>query len=125
MACPLTALANIISTQVDVVTKAYSEKGLDFPDLDDPSQSPPPPSGASDASLAESKALIVAAADQILATVRPPVQTFTELSFGMYGMANLAFVIDTNIPDILKEAGATVCRVFFFFFFLKASDETV
>jgi hypothetical protein len=62
----------------------------------------------------ESQALIVAAADQILAMLRPPVQTFTEMSFGMYGMATLAFVIDTNIPDILKEAGATVCLGFLF-----------
>jgi hypothetical protein len=112
MSCPLTALANIISSSVDVVTRAYSQKGLQFPDLDDPSQQPAPDM---DPSLVEHKALIVAAAAQISAMIRPPVQSFTELSFGIYGTANLAFVVDTNIPDILKEAGAAVCRWRFFF----------
>jgi hypothetical protein len=105
MASSLTALANIISTSADVLNKAYSQKGLQFPDLDDPLQPSPPV----DPSLAEHQALIVAAAAQISAIVRPPVQTFTELAFGIYGTSILAFVVDTNIPDILKEAGADVC----------------
>jgi hypothetical protein len=106
MACPLTALANIISTEVEVVTKAYSQHGLQFPSLNDPLK--PSPLDV-DPSLVEHKALIVAAAAQILAMVRPPLETFMELSSGMYCTATLAFAIDTNIPDILKEAGAAVC----------------
>lgn len=106
MACPLTALANIISTEVDAVTKAYSQNGLQFPSLSDPSQ--PSPLDV-DPSLVERKALIAAAAAQILAMVRPPVETFLEMSSGMYGTATTAFVVDTNIPDILKEAGPAVC----------------
>ena len=106
MACPLTALANIISTEVDVITKAYSQKDLQFPSLNDPLQ--PSPLDV-DPSLAKHKALIAAAAAQILAMVRPPFETFLELSSGMYGTGTAAFVVDTNIPDILKEAGAAVC----------------
>jgi len=114
MADPLTALANIISTGVGALTKAYSQNGLQFPSLDDPFQ-PAPLSIDSDPSLVEHKALIAAAAAQILAMVRPPVETFLELSSGMYGTATCSFVVDTNIPDILKEAGPAVrlCGSFF------------
>lgn len=114
MADPLTALANIISTGVGALTKAYSQNGLQFPSLDDPFK-PAPLSIDSDPSLVEHKALIAAAAAQILAMVRPPVETILELSSGMYGTATCSFVVDTNIPDILKEAGPAVrlCGSFF------------
>ena len=106
MTSPLTALANIISAEVHAVTEAYSQNGLQFPTLSDPLQPSSPLDF--DPSLVERRALIAAAAAQILAIVRPPVDTFMEMSSGMYGTATLGFVIDTNIPDILKEAGPAV-----------------
>ena len=114
MANPLTVLANIISTGVGTLTKVYSQNGLQFPSLDDPLQ--PAPLGIDlDPSLVEHKALIAAAAAQILAMVLPPHKTFLELLSGMYGTATCSFIVNTNILDILKEAGPAVrlCGSFF------------
>ncbi|KAG5336711.1 Sterigmatocystin 8-O-methyltransferase [Termitomyces sp. J132] len=100
MATSLSALANIIVTNVAALEAAYAEKGATFPSLDDPFR--PTPMDF-DTSLAPTKALIVAAAAQILACVRSPIETLQEYSPGMYLTATLGFVVDTNIPDILNE----------------------
>ncbi|KAG6861524.1 hypothetical protein C0995_015257 [Termitomyces sp. Mi166 len=101
MATPLSALANLISTNVAALEAAYAEKGAKFPSLDDPFR----PTMHFDPGLAPTKALIVAAAAQIIATVRSPIEMLQEYSPGMYFTATLGFIVDTNIPDILNEGG--------------------
>lgn len=105
MTTPLTALATIITSNVQTLEAAYAQAGSTFPSLDDPF-SPEPLD--SDPSLKEMKKLIVAAAAQILATVRSPPETLMEYSPSTYLTMTLGFVVDTNIPDILKGAGPQV-----------------
>ncbi|KAG6817821.1 hypothetical protein H0H87_003229 [Tephrocybe sp. NHM501043] len=102
MATPLSALANLITTNVAALEAAYAEKGATFPSLNDPFQ--PTPLDF-DPTLGPTKALIVAAAAQILATVRSPVEMLQEYSPGMYFTTTLGFVVDVNIPEILNEGG--------------------
>ncbi|KAG6910307.1 hypothetical protein DXG01_011704 [Tephrocybe rancida] len=102
MASPLRALANLITTNVDALEAAYAEKGATFPSLDDPFR--PTPLDF-DPTLGPTKALIIAAAAQILATVCSPIEMLQEYSPGMYWTATLGFVVDANIPDILNEGG--------------------
>ncbi|KAG5645605.1 hypothetical protein DXG03_005743 [Asterophora parasitica] len=99
---PLSALAAIISSNVKSLEAAYATHGADFPSLDDPFR--PTPLDF-DPTLHQTKALIVAAAAQILASVRSPIETLQEYAPGMYWTATLGFVVDANIPDILNEGG--------------------
>ncbi|KAE9392372.1 S-adenosyl-L-methionine-dependent methyltransferase [Gymnopus androsaceus JB14] len=95
MESPLTALANIISSGVHDLEAAYSKEGITLPatSLDD------------DPRLAYNKRLIVAAAAQIIASVRAPVDVLKESVGSVYTTATLGFVIDTKVADILKVAG--------------------
>lgn len=102
MTSPLSALANIISSNAQNLEAAYAKSGAEFPSLDDPFR--PTPLDF-DPTLDQTKALIVAAAAQLLATVRSPIEMLQEYSPGMYWTATLGFVVDTNIPDILNEGG--------------------
>ncbi len=49
--------------------------------------------------------LVVAAAYQIIMTVRPPVETIMDYAPAMYLSASLGVVDKANIADVLKEAG--------------------
>ncbi|KAG6843345.1 hypothetical protein H0H93_001316, partial [Arthromyces matolae] len=100
MSTPLSALAAIISNQVAALEAAYAEKSIPVPSLDAPFI--PNPLDF-DPSLAPTKAVIVAAAAQLLASVRSPIETLQEYGPGMYLSATLGFVVETNIPDILAE----------------------
>jgi hypothetical protein len=85
--------------------ETYAREGVTFPSLDAKFR---PSALDRDPSVVQTERLIVAAAAQILATVRSPVETLHEYSPGLYWTATLGFVVDTNIPDILKEGGAQV-----------------
>ncbi|KAF5386557.1 hypothetical protein D9615_001582 [Tricholomella constricta] len=100
---PLSALLSIISSGVQTLESAYSKDGLAFPSLDDPFRPTPLDQ---DAALAETRRLIVAAAAQLIATVRSPVEVLQEYAPGMYMTATLGFVEETNVADIIKEGGA-------------------
>lgn len=108
MASPLTALAALISSNVQSLEAAYASAGAAFPSLDDPFA--PTPLDF-DPALAQTKQLIVAAAAQILAAVRSPIETLQERSQAMYWTATLGFVVDANVPEILRSAGPEVCFV--------------
>ncbi|RDB21483.1 4-O-methyltransferase 1 [Hypsizygus marmoreus] len=102
MTSPLTALVNIISSNVQSLEGAYAKAETPFPSLDDPFR---PTLLDFDPSLAETRNLIVAAAAQLLATVRSPIEMLQDYAPGMYWTATLGFVVDVNVPDILKDAG--------------------
>jgi hypothetical protein len=110
MTCPLDALVKIISSQVDTLKSAYFKDGGSFPSIDDPFV-PTPLDG--DPIVREAKQLIVAAAAQLIATVRSPVEVLREAAPAMYTSAALGFVEETNIVDILFEAGREVCVLIF------------
>ena len=102
---PLAALAGIISQEVQTLESAYSKKGLSFPSLDEPFK-PGPLDDDSD--VGNTTRLIVAAAYQIIATVRPPLETIMLQAPAMYLSASLGVVDEADIADVLKEAGPQV-----------------
>ncbi|KAI0261382.1 S-adenosyl-L-methionine-dependent methyltransferase [Gloeopeniophorella convolvens] len=100
---PLAALANIVLQGVQTLESSYSRQGTSFPSLDEPKFLPGALDGDSD--LAATTRLIVAAAHQIIATVRSPIETMQDCGLAMYMTAALGFVEDVNVADAIKEAG--------------------
>ncbi|KAI0043617.1 S-adenosyl-L-methionine-dependent methyltransferase [Auriscalpium vulgare] len=100
---PLLALAAIISAGARTLEDAYAQQGHTFPSLNE-SFRPGPLDG--DMALADTTRLIVAAAHQIIATVRAPLDTFQDYAPAMYLTSSLGFVDQTDIADVLKEAPA-------------------
>ncbi|KAI0068103.1 S-adenosyl-L-methionine-dependent methyltransferase [Artomyces pyxidatus] len=102
MTSPLTALAGLISSGVQTLESAYAKEGLSFPSLDQPF-SPGPLD--KDPDVAATTRLIVAAAHQIIATVRAPMDTIQDYAPAMYMSATLGLAVDVNVADVLKDAG--------------------
>ncbi len=102
---PLTALAGIISQGAQSLESAYSKKGLSFPSLDEPFKPGPLDD---DPDVGNTTRLVVAAAYQIIATVRPPMETVMDYAPAMYLSASLGVVDEANVVDALKEAGPQV-----------------
>ena len=101
----LRALSNIISSGIQTLESAYSNKGISFPTLSDTFEPGPLDT---DPAVNETTRTIVAAAYQIIATVRAPPESIQEYATGAYSTAALNLVVDLNIPNILQEAGARV-----------------
>ena len=107
---PLAALAGIISQGVQTLESAYSKKGLSFPSLDEPFKPGPLDD---DLEVGNTTRLIVAAAYQIIATVRPPLETITLQAPAMYLSASLGIIDEANVADVLNDADSRVrewCR---------------
>ncbi|KZV63584.1 S-adenosyl-L-methionine-dependent methyltransferase [Peniophora sp. CONT] len=100
---PLSALVDILSSNAKALESAYAEKELEYPSLDTAFSQDPLDK---DANLAHAKRLIVAAAAQIIATVRTPMETVQEHATSAYAAASLNLVVDVHVADILKDAGA-------------------
>ncbi|KAG6817814.1 hypothetical protein H0H87_003222 [Tephrocybe sp. NHM501043] len=103
MATHLTELLNIITSGVQTLESAYAKDGQQYPSLDEPFR---PIALDQDAALTEARRLIVAAAAQLIATVRSPVETLQDYAPGLYNTATLGFIEETNVADIIKEGAA-------------------
>ncbi|KAF7368965.1 4-O-methyltransferase 1 [Mycena venus] len=101
-ATPLAALAQLITTGVKTLEDAYAKQGIPYPSLDAPFQ--PTPLDF-DPALFQTAHLIVAAASQLIATVRSPMETIQAYAASMHVTSTLGFVVDADIPDVLKDAG--------------------
>ncbi|KAI0045354.1 S-adenosyl-L-methionine-dependent methyltransferase [Auriscalpium vulgare] len=97
---PLLALASIISSGARTLDEAYTQRGFSFPSLNEPFQPGPLDN---DKDLANTTRLIVAAAHQIIATVRLPLDTIQDYAPAVYISSSLGFVDQTNIADVLKD----------------------
>lgn len=107
---PLAALAEIISQGVQTLESAYAKEGVPFPSLDEPF-TPGPLDG--DPDVGNATRLVIAAAYQIIATVRPPLETIMLSAPAMLLSSSLGVAEEANIADVLKEAGPQVregCR---------------
>ncbi len=102
MASPLAPLVDIITSQVKTLEAAYAKAGQSVPGLDDPFI--PGPMDA-DMAVDMTKRIIVAAAAQLIATVRSPPETLQLDCTGTYTTAVLGVIEDANVADILMEAG--------------------
>ncbi|KAJ3567382.1 hypothetical protein NP233_g6407 [Leucocoprinus birnbaumii] len=98
---PLSAIVSIISSSTKELQMLYAENGSQTPRLDEPLTG-----GASSYTgrVAELSELIVAAANQLIATVRDPKEVLWEDVTSMFMSAALGFVVDVDIPDVLEEA---------------------
>jgi|SRR5882762_3798629 len=105
MASPLSALVAIISSGVHTLESTYTKYGTKFPSLDDPYVPGP---FEEDPTLVETTRLVVAAAAQLIASVRLPEDTIREYAPSMFISSSMSFVVETNVPDILHEAGPEV-----------------
>ncbi|KAI0262997.1 S-adenosyl-L-methionine-dependent methyltransferase [Gloeopeniophorella convolvens] len=102
MTSVLSSLSSLISSNVRKVEAAYSNKGTTFPSLDAPYQPGPLDD---DAEVMEATRIIVAAATQLLAAVRPPADSLFDHASGMHMAASLGLAVDVDLADVLKEAG--------------------
>ncbi|KAI0292082.1 S-adenosyl-L-methionine-dependent methyltransferase [Multifurca ochricompacta] len=100
---PLTALVGIISQGVQHLEFAYSKHDLSFPSLDEPFKPGPLDN---DPELDATTRLIVAAAYQIIATVRTPLETIQDHVGAMYSTPSLGLIDEADVADALKDAGS-------------------
>ncbi|KAF9073215.1 S-adenosyl-L-methionine-dependent methyltransferase [Rhodocollybia butyracea] len=109
MADALKALVNIISTETNHLLLVYAAQNTEFLSLNATSGpitcSNPGPALDLDPALIRSRQLIVAAATQLIATVRPPAEFLQDAVSAMLKPAALRVIIDTNIPEVLSEEG--------------------
>lgn len=104
---PLQALIDIISSGVQTLHSSYAKYEATVPSLDD-SSSPGPSELENDPAMRETTSPIVAAAAQLIATVRAPVDTIYDLAPGCYISATLRVTVEAHIAHILKDAGSQV-----------------
>ncbi|KAJ7252096.1 S-adenosyl-L-methionine-dependent methyltransferase [Mycena haematopus] len=102
----LRLLANLISQAVDTIEGIYATTNATPPPLNKP-WDPKDPSEAKglDPAVMEAKTILVAAAAQLVATVRDPMSTFLSISDGVPLLACLRTVSELNVVEILREAG--------------------
>ncbi|KAF9498874.1 S-adenosyl-L-methionine-dependent methyltransferase [Pleurotus eryngii] len=101
----LTALVQIIASNVKTLQSAYAKNGSSYPSLDEPLDPTQAAEIAANNDVQENTRLIVAAATQLIASVRSPFDVLGEQATGMYNTVTLSFVNDHNVADLLKEAG--------------------
>ena len=105
MSSPLKQLVEIISSGVETLQSAYDKNGVPFPSLNDPFVPTPMDTNIEVNATAQ---LIAAAAFQIIAIVRTPMDTLQDYAPAMYTSGALAVVVNANVADILKTAGPQV-----------------
>lgn len=85
---PLRNLVNILSDAVTKIDQKYASANLEFPTLGRPfSKEDPAWSLLSSTDVTPLALVIVAAADQLIASARPPVQTIIDLSQAVCDLA--------------------------------------
>ncbi len=104
----LTELVQIIASNVKTLQTVYVNNGRTYPSLDEPLDPTQAAEIAANNDVQETTRLIVAAATQLVASVRSPFDVLGEQATGMYNTVTLSFVNDHNVADLLKEAGPEV-----------------
>ncbi|KAJ3565432.1 hypothetical protein NP233_g7635 [Leucocoprinus birnbaumii] len=100
---PLSALLEIINTRTEELKKLLTHNGVEFPSLDVAVPTEPTALNQEDRAT-ELSEVIVAAASQLINTVRDPKETIWENVTSMYMTTSLAFVVEVDIPEVLNEA---------------------
>ncbi|KAJ3732263.1 S-adenosyl-L-methionine-dependent methyltransferase [Lentinula guzmanii] len=103
MPSALRSLLSIIQKSVDDIEATFEKRGFDFPSLDEPPSERD--SIRLEPSVQAATALLTSAAYQLIANVQlPPSYIFNSL-FGYYLPSALRAAMETNIVEILREAG--------------------
>ncbi|KAF5377065.1 hypothetical protein D9757_007694 [Collybiopsis confluens] len=104
MTSPLRSLLTIIQNSVDEIEGAFEKCGLDFPSIDD-DQPNDADAHRLDPSVQAATALLTSAAYQLIARVQLPQAHIFNTLFGYYFPAALRAAMETNVVEILREAG--------------------
>ncbi|KAF9067896.1 S-adenosyl-L-methionine-dependent methyltransferase [Rhodocollybia butyracea] len=99
---PLTELGNIVTSSIQTLEAAYAKSGIPYPSLDEPFKPGPLDD---DFALGQTTRVLIAAAYQIIATVRGPMETIQDYAPAMYLSSSLGVAVESNIPDIVKDSG--------------------
>ncbi|KAJ8503578.1 hypothetical protein ONZ45_g10735 [Pleurotus djamor] len=100
MASYLDSLVGIIASNAKVLNDIYAKDGLQFPSLEDDRAL------KVDEETQIATRMVIAAATQLLASVRFPLETLMpQAAAGMYNTTAIAFAEEYNVADVLKEAG--------------------
>ncbi|KIY67020.1 S-adenosyl-L-methionine-dependent methyltransferase [Cylindrobasidium torrendii FP15055 ss-10] len=95
-------LIDILATQNAALEAAYAKIGKAAPDLETPERLGV---GDSDFEVARIRQTLVAAANQIIQTVRPAGETLLLETFGVLSTNALGIAEEFNIADVIAEAG--------------------
>lgn len=103
---PLRNLVNILSDTVARVEEKFTSAGLEFPTLDKPFDGKDPAYQLlSSTDIVPLSSIIVAASEQMIASVRHPSQTVIGIAQSHMVAACLRLVCETSVAEILREAG--------------------
>jgi hypothetical protein len=105
---PLRTLLDILSTQVDNIEANYAKAGVSYPSLDQPFVPSPMDH---DPQTVMATQVAVAAATQLLATLRSPLDSLWSMAIGTVTTAVLGAAEDANIADLIFEAGPKVSLI--------------
>ncbi|KAJ7609461.1 O-methyltransferase [Roridomyces roridus] len=102
----LRLLGALITTSIDTILARFDDQSLWFPSLHDPDISESPAERLlGETQMIEAKNVIVAAAAQIVAMVRSPVQTVVEWSMVFHLPSCMRAAIESNMVEIVRDAG--------------------
>jgi hypothetical protein len=105
---PLSALLDLLTSSIRTLEATYAKEGLAFPSLDTPFK---PNAVDNNPEVLNTARIAVAAAAQIIATIRNPMETVQETATGPYAAAALNVSVDLHVANIIKESGDEV-RIF-------------
>ncbi|KAF9779280.1 O-methyltransferase [Thelephora terrestris] len=103
---PLRRLVDILSDAVTRIDEKYASANLEFPSLDKPfDEDDPACLMLSDSRVVPLSSVIVAAADQLIASARHPMQAVLDIAQSHTISACLNLACETCVTEILREAG--------------------
>ncbi|EEB94917.1 hypothetical protein MPER_06196 [Moniliophthora perniciosa FA553] len=107
---PVRALLELITNNVSVLEKACASSGTEIPDLYSPFH-PSTEAFRTNPDAAEASNVIVAAAHQLAAILTPPQVALYNSVGGAFKSAAIRVCIESNVTEILREAGPQVSTV--------------
>ncbi|KAF8990766.1 O-methyltransferase [Cyathus striatus] len=107
LSSPLRLLGRLITSSIEQIEAQLEREGVTYPSL----QGPFDPTSKAESALLHpdvlsASSLIIAAASQLIATVRHPAQTVIDNSAAFHLGTSLRAVIETNIVEIIRDGGS-------------------
>jgi hypothetical protein len=112
MASQLLDLAKLISEAANVIDKKFIEQGITLPDLYSTDEETTAQSSLlRDQTIADATAIAVAAAGQLIATIRLPEHSVTDVSQKFFISAAMGTASAFHVPEIIREMGSKGCSI--------------
>ncbi|KAF9471449.1 S-adenosyl-L-methionine-dependent methyltransferase [Pholiota conissans] len=100
----LRSLASLITDSISKIELACATKNVKLPSLDEPF-SPQSEAPLMNPEISEAASIIIAAASQLIATVRPAPMGLLTTAMQFHLSSALRVAVETNVVEILREAG--------------------